>query len=166
MYYTLVVSTIVIESLQQRCNTEVTRVLSKSSILGQGNNNREAVISRPSPPERRRVNVSKLLKIRIRQARYLIGLLASLVVADGLISNYIMGNNFGTESNLLIESLVGQASFILLKIIAAILSAVILWKVFKQRPRLGLVSIILFVSIYTVILWWNLFTWFIGAHSV
>ena len=101
----------------------------------------------------------------MQQARYLIGLLASMVMADGLISNHIMSNGLGAESNLIIESIVGQASFILVKVIAAIISAMILWKVFKRHPRLGLVSIILFVIIYTGILWWNLFTWFIGTHS-
>jgi hypothetical protein len=101
----------------------------------------------------------------MQQARYLIGILACLVVADGLISNHIMSNGVGTESNLIIESIVGQTSFVLVKAIAAIISAMILWKVFKKHPRAGLVYIILFVIRYTGIIWWNLFTWFIGTHS-
>ena len=139
--------------------------MAKASLLKQTSIPREAAIPKAARPQRRRVKVSKFLKSRIQQARYLIGLLASLVVADGLISNHIMSNDFGTESNLIIESIVGQTSFVLIKVIAAIVSAMILWKVFKRHPRMGLVSIILFVIIYTGILWWNLFTWFIGTHS-
>ncbi len=139
--------------------------MAKASLLKQSSIPGEAAIPKTSRPKRRRVKVSKFLKSRMQQARYLIGLLASLVVADGLISNHIMSNGIGTESNLIIESIVGQTSFVLIKLTAAIVSALILWKVFKRYPRLGLVYVILFVIIYTGILWWNLFTWFIGTHS-
>ena len=139
--------------------------MAKASLLKQSSIPREAAIPKTSRPKRRRVKVSKFLKSRMQQARYLIGILACLVVADGLISNHIMSNGVGTESNLIIESIVGQTSFVLIKVIAAIISAMILWKVFKKHPRAGLVYIIFFVIIYTGILWWNLFTWFIGTHS-
>lgn len=140
--------------------------MARANLLKQNSIVKKATIPKTSHPKRRRVKVSKFLKSRMHQARYLIGLLACMVVADGLISNNIMSNRLGFEGNLIIESIVGQTSFVLLKLVAAIISALILWRVFKKHPRLGLVAIILFVLVYTAILWWNLFTWFIGTHNI
>jgi hypothetical protein len=145
---------------------EATFALARANLLKQNSIPKRATIPKTSHPKRRRVKVSKFLKSRMQQARYLIGLLVCMVVADGLISNNIVSNSLGFEGNLIIESIVGQASFVLLKVVAALISASILWRVFKKHPRLGLVTIILFVSVYTAILWWNLFTWFIGTHNI
>jgi hypothetical protein len=121
-------------------------------------------------PQRRRskprhMRMSKLLRSKIRRARYLLCLLFSLVVADGIISNFIVQSGLGREGNPFIQSIVGQTSFIFLKLSAAFISALILWKVFRQHTRLGLVSIIFFVMLYTAILWWNLTGWFIAQHN-
>ena len=122
------------------------------------------------PPRRRskrgQGKVSRLLRSKMREARYQLCLLGSLVVADGLISNYIVRSGLGREGNPFIQSIVGQTSFIFIKLTAAFISALILWKVFRKHPRLGLVSIIFFIVIYTAILWWNLTTWFIAQHNL
>lgn len=110
--------------------------------------------------------VSNTLLSKIRQARYLLCLLCSLVVADAVISNFIVRSGLGTEGNPFIQSIVGQTSFVFLKISAAFLSSLILWKIFKQHHRLGLVNIVLFVALYTAIIWWNLGIWFVGQHNV
>ena len=110
--------------------------------------------------------VSKLLRSKIKQVRYLLYLLGSLVIADGIFSNFIVRSGFGKEGNPFIQSIVGQTSFVFIKLTGACLSALILWKVFKQHPRLGLASIIFFVVLYTAILWWNLSIWFIAQHNL
>lgn len=102
----------------------------------------------------------------MRQARYLLCLLCSLVVADAIVSNFIVRNGLGAEGNPFIQSVVGQASFVFLKLSAACFSSIILWKVFKRHQGLGLVSIVLFVVLFTAIIWWNLGIWFIGQHNV
>jgi hypothetical protein len=89
-----------------------------------------------------------------------------MVVADGIISNYIVNNGFGTEGNPFIDSIVGKAGFISLKVAAAIISAWIMWRVVRRHLRIGLVSIILFVFLYAAILWWNLYIWFTSSHNV
>ncbi len=104
----------------------------------------------------------RLLPAKIRRAGYLLCLLLGLIVADGLISNFIVQNGLGKEGNPFIRSIVGQTSFISLKLLAALVSALILWKVFSKHPKLGLVSIVFFVLLYTVILWWNLAAFFIA----
>jgi len=115
-------------------------------------------------PRHRRM--SKVLRSNIRRARYLLCLLFSLVVADGIISNFIVQSGLGKEGNPFIQSIVGQTSFIFLKLSAAFVSALILWKVVRQHTRLGLVSIMFFVMLYTAILWWNLTSWFITQHDI
>jgi hypothetical protein len=101
----------------------------------------------------------------VRQARYLVLLLGSLVVSDGLISNFIVQSGAGMESNPLTQGIVGQTSFVFVKLSAAIIGSLLLWKLFRQHPRLGRAGIIVFATLYTAIVWWNLTTWFVGSHG-
>ncbi len=122
-------------------------------------------------PQRRRSKlrqwkVSKLLRGKIRQARYLLCLLVGLVVADGLISNFIVQSGLGKEGNPFLQSIVGQTSFVFIKLVGAFISALLLWKVFRKHRKLGLVSIIFYIVVYTTILWLNLSTWFIASHNL
>lgn len=146
---------------KQKVTSVKTVVPKKQKIASQ-----KTAVSKSDRFKRRKARVSKLLRRKMRQARYLLGLLASMIVADGLISNHIVNSGFGTEGNPFIESIVGQTSFISVKVAAAMISALIMWRVFRRHHRLGLASIILFVFLYTVILWWNLSVWFIGSHDV
>jgi len=140
--------------------------------MAKKNSLKQASISkRAAKPRRRRSKlgqgkVSRLLRSKIHQVRYLLCLLGSLVVADGIISNFIVRSGLGREGNPFIQSIVGQTSFVFMKLTAAFIGALILWKVFRQHPRLGLVSIIFFVVLYTAILWWNLTIWFIAQHNL
>ena len=137
----------------------------KESSLKRSRISKEVVIPRRcSKPGKAKVN--KLLLSKMRQARYLLCLLCSLVVADAIISNFIVRSEVGIEGNPFIQSIVGQTSFVFLKLSAALYSSLILWRVFKQHRRLGLASIILFVMVFTAILWWNLGIWFVGQHNI
>lgn len=104
----------------------------------------------------------RLLPIKIRRAGYLLCVLVVLVVADGLISNFIVRRGLGREGNPFLESMVGQTSFLSIKLLGALIGAMILWKVFSRHPKLGMASIIFFVVAYTLILWWNLAVIFIA----
>ena len=138
----------------------------RKNSLKQASNSKRAAIPRRRRFKLGQAKLNKLLRGRIRQARYLLCLLGSLIVADGIISNFIVLSGLGTEGNPFIQSIVGQTSFVFLKLIAAFFGALILWKVFKQHRRLGLASIIFFVVLYTAILWWNLGIWFISQHNI
>ena len=88
------------------------------------------------------------------------------MVADGLISNFIVRNGLGEEGNPFLQSIVGQSSFIFIKFAGAVIGGVILWRVFRKHHRLGLASIIFYIVVYTTILWLNLATWFIAQHNL
>lgn len=102
------------------------------------------------------------LPARIRRAGYLLCLLLGLVVVDGLLSNFIVQMGVGKEGNPFIRSIVGQTSFISIKLLSALIGGLLLWRVFIRHPKLGLVSIIFFVVFYTAIVWWNLAIFFIA----
>jgi len=62
----------------------------------------------------------------IRRIRCLLGTMFALVVADGLISNYLTILGLGTEWNPLLRALVGQEHFLAIKVAGALVSALIL----------------------------------------
>jgi hypothetical protein len=118
------------------------------------------------PKKKRGRRISKMLRSKMREARYLLLLLGSLVIADGLISNYIVNNGLGKEGNPFLQDIVGQTSFIFIKSAGAIIGGLLLWRVFRKHHRLGWASIVFYIVIYTSILWLNLATWFIAQHGL
>ncbi|MFC1907993.1 DUF5658 family protein [Chloroflexota bacterium] len=93
--------------------------------------------------------------------RLLICTLTALVVADGLISKFIVEHGFAREGNPLLQIWVGENTFLALKLLGAILIAIILWDIYKQNPKLSYISTVLFVISYTAIVFWNLYAFFI-----
>ena len=103
-------------------------------------------------------NVVKISFSLLRQIRYLLGVVFALVVADGVISNFLINQGLGRESNPLLKTLVGQDSFPLIKVAGALLSILILWDIYKRWPRLAVISSICIVALYTGIVYWNILT--------
>ena len=93
---------------------------------------------------------------RLRGIEYLLGTLLSLVVADGLISQFLIKGGLGQEGNLLLRVLVAENNFLILKMCAAIICVIILWNVAKRLPRLIFIFSACFVGVYTAILFWNI----------
>jgi hypothetical protein len=97
-----------------------------------------------------------------RRMKYLLLLLVMLVVADGLISQFVTRHGFGHEGNPFLSTFVGEGNFLLLKAAGALLGALVLWDIYKSRPKVGLISSVLFVALYTGIVFWNLAVFFIA----
>lgn len=85
-----------------------------------------------------------------------LGTLVALVVADGLITNFLVGNRLGVEGNPFLQSWVGNQGFLVLKAAGVLLCAFILWDIFKRQPKLAMISSLCFVVLYTGIVFWNL----------
>ena len=96
-----------------------------------------------------------------RKIRLLICTLTALVVADGLISKFIVEHGFAREGNPLLQIWVGENTFLVLKLLGAILIAIVLWDIYKHNPKLSYISTVLFVISYTAIVFWNLYAFFI-----
>ena len=88
--------------------------------------------------------------------KYLLLTLIALVVSDGLISQFIVRHGLGREGNPFLQTFVSEGNFLLIKLAGALLCALILWNIYKTRPRVALISTLSFVILYTGILYWNL----------
>jgi hypothetical protein len=82
--------------------------------------------------------------------------LVILVAADGILSQFLVKYGLGREGNPLLQVLVEQDSFLLLKLSGALLCALILWNIYKNHPRVAIASSISFIALYTTLVYWNL----------
>ena len=110
--------------------------------------------------------VSRLKTIKsyfagIHRMRYLLGALIALVVSDGVISHFLVTHGLGREGNPFLQILIGKEIFLVIKVVGALLCALILWDIYKRRPKLALISSLCFVVLYAGIVLWNLRLFFI-----
>ena len=94
--------------------------------------------------------------IRLRRVEYLLGTLLSLVVADGLISQFLIKSGIGQEGNPFLKVLVAEGNFLIVKMCGAIICVLILWNMAKRLPRLVFIVSSCLVALYTAILFWNI----------
>ena len=94
--------------------------------------------------------------IRLRRIEYLLGTLLSLVVADGLISQFLIKSGIGQEGNPFLRVLVAEGNFLIVKMCGAIICVLILWNMAKRLPGLVFIVSSCLVGLYTAILFWNL----------
>lgn len=97
----------------------------------------------------------KILKNGKNKIFYLLSALVALVVADGLMTNFLVGKGAAREANPILEPIVGQTGFMILKIVGALLCAFILWDVYRRFPRVGIIASWIAVIGYAVIVAWN-----------
>jgi hypothetical protein len=86
---------------------------------------------------------------------YLLITLVSLVVLDGLLTEYLVPGGKAREANPLLEPLVGQTGFMILKILGALLCAFILWDVYRRYPKVAIIATWVAVAGYGIIVIWN-----------
>ena len=109
------------------------------------------------------MKASELSFVTVRQISCLLGAMFALVVADGLITNFLMIHGLGREWNPLLQTFVGGESFLQIKVAGAFLSVVILWEIYKKRPQTATIGSFCILIFYTGIVYWNLFV-FLLAH--
>ncbi|MFC1935112.1 DUF5658 family protein [Chloroflexota bacterium] len=95
------------------------------------------------------------------RTRLLLGVLVGIVVADGLISNFIVTNRFGVEANPFLQAWVGREEFLVIKLVGALLAALLLWDMHKRNRKAAFITTLCFVILYTLIVFWNLFAFLI-----
>jgi len=87
--------------------------------------------------------------------KYLLALLVILVVLDGLLTQGLVNGGLAREGNPLLRPLVGEAGFIVLKVVGALLCAFILWDIYRRFPRVAIIATSCFVVAYGAIVLWN-----------
>lgn len=94
--------------------------------------------------------------VALRRVEYLLGTLLSLVVADGIISQFLIKSGLGQEGNPFLKILVVDSNFLVIKMCGAIICVLILWNIAKRSPKLILIFSSCIVALYTAILFWNI----------
>lgn len=98
-------------------------------------------------------------KVRLEQ---LLVVLIGLVLSDGLISQSIISGGSGIEANLFLKDLIGGENFLLIKLAGALLAAFIIWNINKTRPGIAMVTSLVFMILYTGIVYWNITVFLMG----
>ena len=107
--------------------------------------------------------IPKYLHIESRTVRYTLYVLFGIIVADGLLTQFLVTGGYGLEANPLMAPLVGGESFISIKISAAFLATLFLWIKYNTRPRFVYTIAVVALGLYTTIVYWNLFAFALAA---
>jgi hypothetical protein len=86
----------------------------------------------------------------------LLGLLMIFVILDGVLTELLISRGLVREINPFLQPLVGDFGFIVLKVVGALLCALILWDIYGRFPRLAAVTTWIAVAGYGVIVAWNM----------
>ena len=108
------------------------------------------------------MNTIKSYFTESHRIRYILGALIALVIADGLISQFLIRHGLAREGNPFLQTLVSEGNFLVIKTLGALLCALILWDIYKRRPKLALVSSLCFTVLYAGIVTWNLCLFFVA----
>jgi hypothetical protein len=86
---------------------------------------------------------------------YLLAALVALITLDGVLTEFLVGKGAAREANPLLQPLVGDVGFMILKVVGGLVCAFILWDVHRRFPRVGVIASWIAVAGYTVIVLWN-----------
>ena len=88
--------------------------------------------------------------------RILLGSLFAAIVADGIITRFLVYNGFAREGNPFLEYWVLDDRFLTIKILGGLLAALYLWSIYRRHPKLSVCFSSVFLGGYTSIVIWNL----------
>ena len=105
--------------------------------------------------------VPESFRIESRTVRYTLYTLFCVVVADGLLTQFLVGGGYGQEVNPFMRAWISQGGFLAMKVSGAFLATLLLWIKYNARPRLVYAVTVAFLVFYTIIVFWNLFVFFV-----
>ncbi len=88
--------------------------------------------------------------------RMVLGSLVAAVVADGIITKFLVSNALAYEGNPSLHLWVLRDTFLTLKLFGGLLAALYLWSIHKRHPKLAICFSSLCLVAYTFIVFWNL----------
>ena len=93
--------------------------------------------------------------------KYLLSLLVAFTVSDGLLTYFLVRHGLAREGNPLLLPILGEGSFLAIKMVGTVICVLILWDIYRRFPRLALITTSFFVVVYAGIVVWNLSLFFI-----
>jgi len=109
------------------------------------------------------LKVPKVFHIESRTVRYTLYTLFCIIVADGLITQFLVTGGHGSEVNPFLSAWVGHGWFLAIKVSGAFLATLLLWINYNVKPRLVYTITVVFLAFYTIIVFWNLFVFLFTA---
>lgn len=109
------------------------------------------------------LKVPKYLHIESRTVRYTLYTLFGIIVADGLISQFLVTAGYGSEGNPFMMSMLGSGAFLDIKISGAFLATMFLWTKYNANPKLVSTVAVTALVFYTAIVSWNLLVFVLAA---
>ena len=97
--------------------------------------------------------------------KYLLILLSGFEILDGMTTHFLVRNGLVQEGNSLMEPIVREGNFLLLKVIGVLLSVSILWGMYKHAPKVTLIATSSVVMFYGAVIAWNLSMFFAALVS-
>ena len=94
--------------------------------------------------------------------KYLLGLLITFEILDGVLTHFLVAEGLAREGNPFLLPLVGETNFLILKVAGVLLCALILWDIHKRYPRVALTTTAGFATFYFVLVLWNVSFFFAG----
>ena len=88
--------------------------------------------------------------------RILLGSLFAAIVADGIVTKFLVLNGFANEGNPFLHFWVGRDVFLTIKLLGGLLAAFYLWSIYKRHPKVSILCSSIFLTTYTFIIFWNL----------
>ena len=92
--------------------------------------------------------------------KYLLILMSGFEISDGIITHFLVRNSLVQEANLLVEPIVREGNFLLLKVTGVLLCVLILWRMYKYIPRVIVIITSSIVMFYGAVMAWNLSIFF------
>jgi hypothetical protein len=102
------------------------------------------------------LKIPSVFNIENRTMRFMLYALFSIIVADGLITEFLVANGHGIEVNPFLQAWVAQDLFLAIKVSGAFLVTLLLWIKYNARPKLIYTVTAVFLAFYTGVVFWNL----------
>jgi len=88
--------------------------------------------------------------------RIILGSLFAAIVADGVITRFLVQNGIANEGNPFLEYWVLEDEFLSIKILGGLLAVLYLWNIYRRHPKLSICFSSIFLMGYTFVVFWNL----------
>jgi len=103
------------------------------------------------------LKVPKSFSVKSHTMRLMLYTLFGLIVADGLLTKFLVIEGHALEVNPFLQAWVGQDLFLAIKVSGAFLVTLLLWIKYNAKPKVIYIITAVFLAFYTSIVFWNLF---------
>ncbi len=104
----------------------------------------------------RAITIPSHFNLTNRKMRWMLYVLFGLIVADGLLTEFLVTNGYGLEGNPFLQAWVGQELFLAIKVSGSFLATLFLWIKYNKKPRPTYIITVVSLVFYTSIVFWNL----------